>query len=433
MKYPSPPGVFDILPQSPQELWRTSSIWQYIEGVLRATAVLYGFEEIRTPVIERTELFLRSVGETSDIVSKEMYTFDDKGGRSLSLRPEGTAAVMRAYIEGQMQNLRAMHKLYYISPMFRYDRPQAGRYRQHHQFGVEVVGVKAPEQDVELIDMACSIYRKLGLTQLTVYVNSIGDSSTREAFREALKNYLRPNFEQLSEDSQKRFEQNPLRILDSKDPTDKQFCLGAPAILDFLSPESRDYFERVKALLTRLNIKYEVNTSLVRGLDYYNETVFEIVCGELGAQNSLCGGGRFDGLLKTLGGPDLPTVGFAFGLERVIQTMLLQGVSIPSAPRPTLFLIALGDEGRERCFTLVHQLREEGVAAQMDFSGRKLGKVMAYADQICARFVGVVGEQELASGSVDIKEMISGKTQKMPFEELTQLGKNSGHWTVCTK
>lgn len=423
MKYPSPPGVFDIVPQSPQELWRTSSTWAYVEGVCRELATLYGFQEIRTPVIERSELFLRSVGETSDIVSKEMYTFEDKGGRSLSLRPEGTAPVMRAFIEGQMQSLSATHKFYYISSMFRYDRPQAGRYRQHHQFGVEVVGTRAPEQDVELIDLACAIYRRLGLNQLTVYLNSIGDNATREAFRNALKDHLRPHFERLSEDSQKRFEQNPLRILDSKDPTDKQFCAGAPSILDFLSTDSRDYFERVKELLTRLNIKYVINTSLVRGLDYYNETVFEIVSGDLGAQNSICGGGRFDGLLKTLGGPDLPTVGFASGLERVIQTMLLQGAPIPAAPRPTLFFIALGDEAKDRCFDLVHRLRQEGVAAQMDLSGRKLGKAMAYADQIGARFVAVVGEQELASGSVDIKEMTSGKTQKLPLQDLVQLGK----------
>lgn len=302
MKYTVPPGVFDIVPNSPQEPWRNSHIWQFVEQHIRSITREYGFEEMRTPIFERAELWQRGVGESTDIVSKEMYLFEDKGKRLMSLRPEGTAAAMRAVIENQLTNQGTIQKLYYIGPMFRYDRPQAGRYRQHHQFGVEAIGSDAPEQDVEVIDMLYTLYSRLGLKGLSVYINSIADPESRANFRNALKDYLRPFFSELSEDSQARLDVNPLRILDSKNPRDQEISKGAPSILDYLSSASRDHFEQVKKLLTAIKIPFEINPQLVRGLDYYNNTVFEVVAGELGAQNSIGGGGRYDGLLKMMGG-----------------------------------------------------------------------------------------------------------------------------------
>lgn len=412
-----PPGVFDILPET-QEAWKRSYLWQYLEGLIHQTAKQFGFSEIRTPMFERVELFQRGVGESSDIVSKEMYLFEDKGGRMMALRPEGTAPAMRAFIENQLHAISPIQKLYYIVPMFRYDRPQAGRYRQHHQFGAEAIGSGAPEQDVELIDLLLTVYRRLGLKNLTVYLNSIGDLEARNKFREALKSYLQPHFEKLSEDSRKRLEINPLRILDSKDPNDQEIVKDAPSILDFINSTSRDHFEEVKKYLTQLGIEYQVNKLLVRGLDYYNGTVFEVVSGELGAQNSMGGGGRYDGLLKTLGGPDLPAIGFGTGMERVLQTMLKQEVSLPNPPKITLFIIPLGDLAKEKCFTLTHELRDRGLSVEMDMSFKKLGKVMSYANQIGAKYVCVIGENELSSNKIELKEMETGKTKTLSIDEI---------------
>lgn len=418
MKMHIPPGVFDIIPEDSKEPWRSSYLWNYVEAIIRGAANEFGFLEIRTPTFERTELFQRSVGETSDIVSKEMYVFEDKGGRSMCLRPEGTAPVMRSYIENQMQAQAPLHKFFYIGPMFRYDRPQAGRYRQHHQFGAEVIGVSSPEQDVEVMDLLYTIYTRLGLKDLKISINSIGDPEDRLAYREALKNYLRPHLAQLSGDSKVRFEANPLRILDSKDPTDKEIVANAPSILDFLSSDARLHFQKVCQLLEKLNIPYQVDKGLVRGLDYYNRTVFEVLASELGAQNSIGGGGRYDGLLKTLGGPDLPTFGFGAGIERTLQTMLKQGVPLPTPPRPLLFLISLGDDAKSHCYSLLHQLRQNGISCQMDFTERKLQKVMQYANQIQVKYVVVIGENELKANEVELKEMSTGVVKKVSLNNL---------------
>lgn len=418
MKFPIPPGVFDITPKNEQEPWKSSFLWDYVEQIIRDTAKNYGFQEIRTPLFERTELFQRSVGESSDIVSKEMYTFEDKGGRSLSLRPEGTAPVMRCFIENNFHNTAPIHKLFYIAPMFRYERAQAGRYRQHHQFGAEVIGIRSPEQDAEIIDLLWTLYKRLGLKNLTVNLNSIGDSSCRQAFRQALKDFLQPHLALLSPDSQTRFENNPLRILDSKDPRDQEIVVKAPSILDFLNESSKKHFETVKEFLNILNIPFKVNPLLVRGLDYYNETVFEVVAEDLGAQNSIGGGGRYDGLTKSLGGPDLPAIGFGTGIERIIQTMINQEVSLPKINHPTIYLIALGEEAKKVCFQLLHDLREQGVAAQMDFSDRKVGKIMQYADQIHSTYVAVIGENEIAQQEVILKEMATGHQISLPLPDL---------------
>lgn len=418
MAYQLLPGMFDIVPHDASEPWRNSSLWQYVEVKMREIARVYGYREIRTPILERTELFLRSVGETSDIVSKEMYTFQDKGDRSLTLRPEGTAPVIRAVVEGRLHQDPASQKLFYIGPMFRYDRPQAGRYRQHHQFGAEAIGDDSPEQDAEMIDLVYSLYRTLGLNNLSIQLNSIGDEETRQNYRKALQDFLRPHYDRLSADSKLRFEGNPLRILDSKDPTDRAICVQAPSILQSLNSSCRDHFEAVKRLLRALRIPFDENSSLVRGLDYYNRTVFEVVSGQLGAQNSIGGGGRYDGLFKQLGGPDLPTVGFATGIERVIQTMLKQETPFPSQRGPQVFLIALGEACREWAFQILHDLRRAGVAAQMDFSNRKLGKVMGLASQIQAEYVLVLGENEKATGRAELKEMATGSKQSVQLSDL---------------
>lgn len=417
----APPGVFDILPYDSKEEWRYSHLWQEVEEAIRTVSRDYGYQEIRTPLFERTELFQRGIGETTDIISKEMYTFLDKGNRSLSLRPEGTAPVIRAFIEHRLYQEIPIHKLFYIAPMFRYERSQAGRYRQHHQFGAEAIGNGSAEQDVELIDLLYTLYQRLGMTQLELSINSIGNAATREAYKVALKTYLKTFFDRLSEESQVRFHTNPLRILDSKNPQDQAVLAEAPSILNFLDEECQEHFHQVQQLLNQLKIPYNVSSRLVRGLDYYNKTVFEITSGDLGAQNSIGGGGRYDGLMKDLGGPDLPTIGFGTGIERIIQTLLKQQIPMPPPYRPLLFVIPLGREAMKICFSLVHKLRQEGIAVQMDFSGKKVGKAMQLADKLKARYTIVIGENEMRSQEVDLKEMESGETTKIPLDSLKNI------------
>lgn len=421
MNIKAPPGTFDIIPQDTHENWHDSYLWAHAESIFRELSRRFGYEEIRTPIFERAELFQRGVGESSDIVLKEMYTFEDKGKRLMALRPEGTAPVLRAFIEHHLHAQSTLHKLFYIAPMFRYERAQAGRYRQHHQFGAEAIGNDTPEQDVEMIDLACSVYKELGLENLKIQLNSIGDLESRTAFRVELKKFLHPSLNKLSEDSQRRYEINPLRILDSKDPGDQEILIGAPSILDFLDQASCARFKRVQALLDDLELNYEVNPRLVRGLDYYVETVFEITSGDLGAQNSIGGGGRYNGLLKKLGGPDLPCIGFATGIERIILTLLKQGIATPKPMGPTIFLIGLDQDAKKACFHILHKLRQKGISAQMDFSTRKLPKLMQYADSIGAQHVAVIGENELSSGMVDIKELSTGNIKKHELNALHEI------------
>lgn len=418
MKFSIPPGVFDLIPIDTQDQWKSSYLWAYVEKTIREVAQDYGYHEIRTPLFERTELFQRGVGTTSDIVSKEMYTFNDKGGRSMSLRPEGTAPVMRAFIEHQLHTYAPIHRLFYIAPMFRYERTQAGRYRQHHQFGIEAIGNGSAEQDAEVIDLLFSLYKRLGLKNLRLYINSLGNTETRLSYRQALKNYLKPYLSELSPDSQTRFETNPLRILDSKDPRDQEIFKQAPLILDYLNKEESQHFTTVKELLTLLEIPYQVNPALVRGLDYYNKTVFEVVAGELGAQNSIGGGGRYDGLIAELGGPDLPSFGFGTGLERVIQTMINQEVALPKPGHPLIFFIPLGEKAKTVCFRLLHELRQKGIPSQMDFSGKKVGKALQYADQIHATYAAVVGDHEIEQQAIELKQLETGQLLPVSLSEL---------------
>jgi histidyl-tRNA synthetase len=425
MTIPSPSGCFDILPVDTKDIWKSAYLWNYLEKIMREHAALYGFEEIRTPMFERTELFLRSVGDETDIVSKEMYTFLDRGGRSLSLRPEGTASVIRAFVEKNLAQTQAQHRFFYIGPMFRYERPQAGRFRQHNQFGVEVIGIAQPELDAEIIEMLYSLYERLGLKNLTVYINSLGDKETRERFRTALVDYLRPYLEKLSPESKKRFEINPLRIFDSKAEADREALKNAPSILDYLSQECKDHFKAVTNVLSHLKIPFEINSRLVRGLDYYTKTVFEITSGELGAQNTVGAGGRYDGLIKNLGGADLPSIGFATGIERIIQTLLKSEVALPQRLAPDVYIIPLGEEALYQTFSLVKELRQNGIVCLQGMSGKKLKNEMQMASDSRAKFAIVLGENELKMGVCELKEMSSGKTTKLPLNQVSAFFKKT--------
>jgi len=426
MKYTLPKGVFDLLPHPVLEEnpWRTSDRWFYVEEVLRQCAHDYGYREMRTPIFEKTELFLRSVGEDSDIVSKEMYTFLDKGNRSITLRPEGTVPIMRAFVENHLDRAPGPYKYFYIAPMFRHERPQSGRYRQHHQFGVEAIGIANAYQDVEMIDMSCELLRRLGLREHRLFLNSVGDALTRVAYRQALTEYLHPHFEHLSKESQFRFQRNVLRILDSKDAEDQDLLLQAPSILDFLSEKSLSHFEEVKSLLAKESIPFIVNTRLVRGLDYYYQTVFEITSGGLGAQNSLGGGGRFDGLIAALGGPNLPSVGFAIGLERLLQAMHYEKINPPLPLYPLLFLIPVGEKALSFCFSLTLLLRHRQLPIEIDLSGGKIQRSLRQANRENARFAVVIGERELESRKIEVKEMKTHLTQSISLEDLEEFVKN---------
>ncbi|MBS0603727.1 MAG: histidine--tRNA ligase [Verrucomicrobia bacterium] len=420
MDYSIAKGTFDILPieTGEEDKWRESSRWQYLEEVLRKTAHDYGFKEIRTPIFEKTELFVRGVGESSDIVTKEMYTFIDRGDRSMTLRPEGTASVMRSFVEKKLYAQPGLHKYFYIGPMFRYERPQAGRYRQHHQFGAEAIGVATPQQDVELIDMVCEIYRRLGLKNLTVQINSVGDAASRAAYKDALTKFLTPFLPALSPDSQVRFTKNILRILDSKDPSDQKILQEAPVLGDFLTSDARSHFEQALKLLGELKINYAVNSKLVRGLDYYTKTVFEVTTEVLGAQNSIGGGGRYDGLTEAVGGPYLPSVGFATGMERILQTMLKQGAPFPAAPHPLVFFVPMGEEALKTCFDLVCKLRHEGIAAEIDLSGKKMQHGLQLASQQGAEYAIVLGDEELKTKNIKLKIMATRESIDCPLNEL---------------
>jgi histidyl-tRNA synthetase len=417
MKFQLPKGTFDVLPYG-GELWQQSDVWQYVEDLIRRTAAEYGYREIRTPIYERTELFDRGVGETSDIVMKEMFTFQDRSARSISLRPEGTASVARAFIENHLDQLGPVHKFFYIGPMFRYERPQSGRYRQHHQFGVEAYGCASPEQDAEVIDLLLQVYKRLGLRNLKVHLNTVGDLDSRQQYRQALMEYLTPYFEELSEDSKARFEKNPLRILDSKDPKDKEIVAKAPSILNHLTPDSKTHFQTVCHLLDEMNVPYEINDRIVRGLDYYNKTVFEVLTEDLGAQNTVGAGGRYDGLIGKFDGPDLPGVGFATGLERVIQTMLAQKVHIPNGSRPLIYFIPLGEAAREKCFQFTTACRHSRIAADCELQAKKVPAAIQNAIRLGCRYCCILGSEELQSGQAKLKELASREEITIQLDQL---------------
>ncbi len=419
MKIQLPKGTFDVLPYG-GDAWQQSELWQYVEDLIRKTAAEYGYKEIRTPLYERTELFDRGVGETSDIVMKEMFTFQDRSARSISLRPEGTASVARAFIENNLQQMGTTHKFFYIGPMFRYERPQSGRYRQHHQFGVEAYGSGSPEQDAEVIDLLLQIYKRLGLKNLKVHLNSVGDNESRKLYRQALMDYLKPHFESLSDDSKARFEKNPLRILDSKDPKDKEIVAKAPSILNHLTPESKAHFQALCQILDKIQVPYEINDRIVRGLDYYNKTVFEVLTQDLGAQNTVGAGGRYDGLIEKFDGPDLPAVGFATGLERVLQTMLAQKIHAPKGTRPLVYFIPMGEDAKQKCFELATHCRHNHIAADCELQAKKVPAAIQNAVRFEATYCCIVGSHELKSGEVKLKELSTREETTVQLDKLIQ-------------
>ena len=403
MAYQAPKGTRDV---TPGESYR----WQYVEELIRRTTARYGFKEIRTPVIEHTELFLRSVGDTTDVVQKEMYTFNDKGGRSITLKPEGTAGTVRMFVEHGLFAEAMPLKVYYLNcPVFRYERPQAGRLREHHQFGVECFGAPEPSADAEVISMAWDIFTAMGARDLTVKLNSIGCPKCRDRYQAALKAYLSEHREELCEDCQVRLEKNPLRVLDCKVDDCKKINAGAPHTLDYVCDECRAHMDRLRGYLDAVNIPYEMDPMLVRGLDYYTRTVFEIVSGAAGAQGTLCGGGRYDGLVKQIGGPEVAAVGFGLGIERLLLYLDQLGVEIPKPEPVDVLIFGMGDAERQKAFELVNGLRKLGFSADTDHVGRSVKANFKYAGKTEAKHVLVIGENELKTGKGNIKEMATGE------------------------
>ncbi len=402
MAYKAPKGTKDVLPE---ESYR----WQYLEQTMRTVVRKYGLLEARTPCIEHTELFLRGVGNTTDIVQKEMYTFTDKGDRSITLKPEGTAGAVRMFVENGLFSEAQPTKMFYLyCPVFRYERPQAGRLREHHQFGVEIFGAPNASADAEVIALASEIFETIGVHDLTIKLNSIGCPKCRGRYQAALREYLAGRYDELCDDCKSRFEANPLRILDCKVEHCKEIVREAPHTMDYVCDECRDHMHTLTGLLDDIGIRYELDPMLVRGLDYYTKTVFEIVSGMPGAQGTLCGGGRYDGLIKELGGPDMPAVGFGLGMERLLLIMDQLGVQVEKPLRYQIMVLGLGDAGKRKAFSLVQQLRALGIAADSDHVGRSVKAGMKFADKVGAANVLVLGDNEIAEGKATLKNMQTG-------------------------
>ena len=409
-----PRGTKDILPLS-------SSHWQYVEQTAREVCRTFAYQEIRTPIFEHTELFLRGIGETTDIVEKEMYTFIDRGKRSITLRPENTAAVVRSYLENKLYAEAVPSKLFYIGPMFRYDRPQAGRFRQFHQFGIEAIGSPGPLIDAEIITLAVAFFHKLGLTDLSLYINSVGCPVCRPLYREKLQDFLQDKLSELCHDCQSLYDRNPLRILDCKNETCTALTAGAPEIADCLCPECQEHFAGLKEFLDQADIAYQLNPRLVRGLDYYTKTAFEIQYAPLGAQSAVCGGGRYDGLIAECGGPMTPGIGLAIGLERVLLALEKQGLLPVAREKLDVYVAALDEAAVPVAFNLVLQLRSSGLVTDLDTMKRSLKGQMKQANKRNADFVALLGAEEIQSGKVTIKNMQSGEQQLVALSDAAQL------------
>lgn len=399
-------GTQDLLPAQTEK-------WQVVEDVMRSEAAIHGFGEIRTPVFEDTRLFQRSVGETTDVVQKEMYTFNDKGGRSITLRPEGTAGAVRAMLEHGMYNDGLPLKLYYFTSCYRYENTQAGRLREFHQFGIEMFGASSPVADAEVIGLAKSVFDRLGVKNLSLEINSIGCPDCRAKYYEALKAYFSDYKDELCETCQGRLERNPMRILDCKSPVCSRIAAGAPRMLDYLCDDCKAHFDGVKSCLDAVGIEYTVNPSIVRGLDYYTRTVFEFVSNDLGAQSTVCGGGRYDGLVEEMGGQHLPALGFGLGMERLLMIMNAQQIEFPAPETCDLYVASLGDAAKLEAFRLAHRLQEYSIGAICDLNDRGLKAQMKYADKLGAKYSIVLGDNELEAKQAEIKNMKSGEKSKI--------------------
>ena len=426
-RFQAPKGTYDVLPSrledpaQAKEPWTNSGSWHFLERHLHEWAKRYGFGEIRTPLFESTELFQRAVGEVTDIVGKEMYTFEDRGGRSMTLRPEGTAPCIRALLEGGRLQPGATARVYYIEPMFRYERPQAGRFRQHAQFGAEWFGSSAPEAEVELIRMMWDIMSTLGLGDLKVCINSIGTAEDRQKYRQVLLDALQPKQSQLSPESQERLLKNPLRILDSKHPGDQELVAALPQLLEVASKESQARFQRVTELLTALHVPYSVSPQLVRGFDYYTHTVWEIVASGIGAQSSLGGGGRYDHLVHELGGPPMPGAGFGIGIERLLS-VLAQGPGLPSAKaRVDILIVSLDPEASVMSMEVAGLCRRAGLATEWQPESRKLKTALAKAAEAGIPYVLLIGEEEQQQQAITWRDMVAGEQKAVPLAALPDL------------
>lgn len=407
MEIQAPKGTKDMLPEEAYK-------WHYVENIFREVSKNFGIREIRTPIFEHTELFLRGVGETTDIVQKEMYTFKDKGDRSITLKPEGTAPAVRAFIENRLFNEAQPTKLYYITPCFRYEKAQKGRYRQFHQYGVEMFGSSSPSIDAEVMALAMNILKKIGLKGLSLNINNLGCPSCRPKYNEALKNFLKENYDGLCETCKTRFEKNPMRILDCKEKKCKEITKNAPTILEFTCEECNEHFDKTKEYLDILGIPYTVDPGIVRGLDYYTKTIFEI----LNSEFTVCGGGRYDRLIEEIGGPSMPAVGFGMGIERLIMTLDKEGIEVPKEPLVELYLSGRGESGVKEAFKLAHKLREIGVNAEINHAGRSFKAEMKYANKIGAKFNVVLGDDELESRKAKFKRMEDREEFELSLDDL---------------
>ena len=415
MKLQKPKGTQDILPAD-------SAKWQYVENVARETFKKYNYGEIRTPMFEHYEVISRSVGDTTDIVTKEMYDFHDKGDRHITLRPEGTAPVVRSYVENKLfaPEVQKPVKVYYIGSMFRYERPQAGRLREFHQLGVECFGSKNPATDVETIAMAYQLFNTLGIKEVTLHLNSLGNTESRLAYRQALIDYLTPMRDTLSKDSQRRLDENPLRVLDSKEKEDKVAVENAPSILDYLDDESQAHFDEVRAMLDSLNIPYMIDTNMVRGLDYYNHTIFEFITTIDKSELTICAGGRYDSLVEYFGGPETAGFGFGLGLERLLLVLDKQDIELPVEESLDVYIAVLGSGANGKALELVQAIRYQGFKAERDYLGRKIKAQFKSADTFKAKTVITLGESEVESGQVNVKNNATREEVTVSFEELTK-------------
>lgn len=410
LKVQRPKGTQDVVPS---QMYK----WNTVEGIVKDTASAYGFREIRIPTFEDTALFVRSVGDTTDVVQKEMYSVTAKGDADFTLRPEGTAGTIRALIENGILNEGFPQKVFYVLSCFRHEKPQAGRLREFHQFGVEMAGTKDPRADVEVISLAKSIIDTAGLRGIKLFINSIGCPECRAKYHAALKEYFAGRADELCDTCRGRLEKNPMRILDCKSPVCSEIAEGAPVILDYLCEDCREHFEKLQQYLTAMDIKFEINPKIVRGLDYYTKTVFEFVTTDIGAQGTVCGGGRYDGLIETLSGKPCPALGFAMGLERLILTMEKQGLDFAVEDTCDIYIASMGEAASVKAMQMCAELRADGVSAECDVVGRGLKAQMKYADKLGAKFSVVLGDSELESQTAELKNMQTGEKVTLPIDE----------------
>ncbi|HHT51145.1 MAG TPA: histidine--tRNA ligase [Eubacteriaceae bacterium] len=402
----APRGTRDIIPA---EIYK----WHYIEDMIRKLCNSFGYREIRTPEFEHTELFERGVGDTTDIVQKEMYSFNDKGGRNITLKPEGTSPVVRAYIENKLYADPLPVKLYYITPAFRYERPQAGRLRIHHQFGIEVFGSKHPSVDAEVISVALALYDRLGLKKLSLHINSVGCPHCRKKYNDLLKEYILPKLPNLCSTCNERYEKNPMRILDCKVESCQDELKEAPLIIEHLCQECSEHFNLLQTYLNRLGIDFVVDPGIVRGLDYYTKTAFEIISNEIGAQGTICGGGRYDGLIEEIGGPSSPGIGFGMGIERLLLSIENQGIKIKEPKKFDLYIATIGNEADQMAFEIIYRLRRHDIKVEKDYMDRSLKAQLKYANKIEAKYVLILGEEEVIKGIGILKDMETGEQKNL--------------------